>query len=448
MAKEQVQRRILFMISGSIAAFKACAVISKLKQQGHEVQVVASTAALRFIGPATLEGLSGNPLMADLWQSGHAMDHIHAVRWADLIVAAPASAHFINRIAQGVGDDLLTTMFLAHDFKKPFLIAPAMNTAMYLHPATQKSLTQLRQWGIEILEAASGVLACGEQGFGRLLEPDQLLAELEGALARLPATTERLTPSTNSMAQSIPQSIPRNAETAGVNAPRVLVTAGGTIAPIDDVRFIANESTGQTGVDIANALYELGADVTILAANNTPPSQPGVHRHLFRTYDDLSTLMRQQLSQHSYSHVLHAAAVSDYSVARVVQGSFEVSSGKIPSGSPLTVELKPNPKIISLIRPWSQNKNVVLVGFKLTSQLNDEQIQEKVKALFQQSQCDYVVQNDRSGLERELDRHSYNVFSPNLEIAAQGKRRAELTQDVTKIVFQSFAPATQKQEAP
>ncbi|PWU21736.1 MAG: bifunctional phosphopantothenoylcysteine decarboxylase/phosphopantothenate--cysteine ligase CoaBC, partial [Bdellovibrio sp.] len=150
------------MMTGSIAAFKACALLSKIVQSGATVQVAASAAALRFVGEATLEGLSGRPVAKDLWESGRAMEHIQLVRWADLIIVAPASAHFINRAANGVGDDLLTTMFLAHDFTKPFMIAPAMNTAMYLHPVTKGSITKLRELGIQVLETASGVLACGE----------------------------------------------------------------------------------------------------------------------------------------------------------------------------------------------------------------------------------------------------------------------------------------------
>ena len=121
---------VLLLVTGSIAAYKSCQVVSRLTQAGCNVQVVASPSALQFVGAATWEGLSGNPVVSDLFEPGRAMDHIHLMRKADVILAAPASAHFMNRAAHGVGDDLLTTMFLAHDFKKPFLMAPAMNTAM------------------------------------------------------------------------------------------------------------------------------------------------------------------------------------------------------------------------------------------------------------------------------------------------------------------------------
>ena len=170
-------------MTGSIACYKACQAVSRLVQAGCEVQVVASPAALQFVGNATIEGLTGKPVVSDLYASGNAMDHIHLVRWADLILVAPASANFINKIARGVGDDLLTTMFLAHDFKKPYLVAPAMNTSMYLHPATQDSIQALKKMGVEILETASGVLACGEVGWGRLLEPDLIVQEVLSRLS-------------------------------------------------------------------------------------------------------------------------------------------------------------------------------------------------------------------------------------------------------------------------
>ncbi|MBX3016507.1 MAG: bifunctional phosphopantothenoylcysteine decarboxylase/phosphopantothenate--cysteine ligase CoaBC [Bdellovibrionaceae bacterium] len=410
--------KILFKMTGSIAAFKAAALLSKLKQQGHEIQVVASPAALQFIGAATLEGLTGRPVLTDLWEKGHAMDHIHAMRWADLIVVCPASAHFINRIAQGVGDDLLTTMFLAHDFKKPYLIAPAMNTSMYLHPATQKSIQTLRDWKLEILESASGVLACGEQGYGRLLEPDLLLEEIT---KRLGAPAAPIVAETKS---------------APVTAfsPRVLITAGGTIEPIDDVRHIANESTGQTGVDIANALAEMGAEVTLLAAKHAPRSAANLRRREFRTYQDLADALKSELSERDYTHIIHAAAVSDYSVAKVVQGSFEVGGGKIPSGSPLTLELRPNPKIITQLKPWSRNKTAKIVGFKLTSQLSDEEARQKVKTLFDQCPCEFVVQNDQRGLNREKNEHPYQIFRSDLSVAASGTTRADLVQKLSSLI--------------
>ena len=124
--------KILFIMSGSIACYKACQVISRLSQKGHDVQVVATSSALKFIGNATIEGLTGKPVISDLFSAGNVMDHIHLARWADLVIVAPATADFINKMASGISSDLASSLFLAHDFSKSFLVAPAMNTAMYI----------------------------------------------------------------------------------------------------------------------------------------------------------------------------------------------------------------------------------------------------------------------------------------------------------------------------
>jgi phosphopantothenoylcysteine decarboxylase / phosphopantothenate---cysteine ligase len=167
---------ILFKISGSIAAYKSCFVISRLVQEGHHVQVVTTKNALQFIGVATFEGLTGRPVLSDCYSPGHMMDHIHLAKWADLTLVCPASANLINKLAYGMGNDLVTTLFLAHDLtRQPYLIAPAMNQAMWHHPATQTSLAKLQEWGVQILEPDNGHQACGDVGPGRLAEPEQIL---------------------------------------------------------------------------------------------------------------------------------------------------------------------------------------------------------------------------------------------------------------------------------
>lgn len=169
---------ILFQLSGSIACFKACSLISRLVQEGHEVQTVATTNALKFIGEATLEGLTGRPVFTDTFQNGRMMDHIHLAKWADLAIACPATADLINRLAAGSAGDCVGSLFLAFDLKKPYLIAPAMNQEMMKHPATQAAVAKLRSWNVKILETQVGHQACGDIGPGRMLEPEQLHAEI------------------------------------------------------------------------------------------------------------------------------------------------------------------------------------------------------------------------------------------------------------------------------
>lgn len=174
--------KILYNLSGSIACFKSCMVISQLVQRGYQVQTACTAGALQFIGSATLEGLTGRPVLVDPFEPGRMMDHIHVARWADLAILAPASANTINRLANGLASDMVGTLFLAFDRTKPYLLAPAMNEAMLAHPATRESLERLAGWGVQVLPTASGHQACGTTGQGRLLEPEQILALIEAAL--------------------------------------------------------------------------------------------------------------------------------------------------------------------------------------------------------------------------------------------------------------------------
>lgn len=172
--KPREKAKILFGLAGSIACYKACFLISDLKQSGFEIQVVASKNTLRFIGAATLEGLTGHLPLTDLYQQGAQMEHIHLVRNADIFVICPATASLINKIAAGSADDLLSTCFIANNFKTPCILAPAMNIEMLNYPATQKSLELLTSWGAKIILGAEGHLACGEQGPGRMAEPNNI----------------------------------------------------------------------------------------------------------------------------------------------------------------------------------------------------------------------------------------------------------------------------------
>lgn len=171
--------RLLFLLSGSISCYKACHAISRLAQAKIEVQTVATAGALRFIGAATLEGLTGRPPFTNLWENGRAMDHIELARWADLALLCPASANTLNRLASGLADDPVGALFLAWELqKKPWWVAPAMNSAMLAHPATQESIQKLTTMGVRVLPPDSGALACGEIGAGRLMEPDTIVTHV------------------------------------------------------------------------------------------------------------------------------------------------------------------------------------------------------------------------------------------------------------------------------
>jgi phosphopantothenoylcysteine decarboxylase / phosphopantothenate---cysteine ligase len=372
-------------MTGSIACFKACQIVSKLVQAGHEVQVVLSKSASEFIGNATLEGLTGKPALVETFETGQMMGHIHWVRWADLIIVAPATANFINKAVSGIGDDLILTQFLAHDFKKPYLIAPAMNTAMYLHPVTQNSIQALKKMGVEILETASGVLACGEVGWGRLLDPDLIFQEIENHLNK-----KRLSTAPAMTVRKIPL--------------KVLVTAGGTQESIDDVRVLSNRSTGATGASIADSLIQLGFDVTYLHARNAVKPKLHCRMEVFESFSDIEGKLKTILGEKDYRAVIHSAAVSDFSVDK--------SDGKIPSGNELQLKLKPNPKLVQHLREMAFNQNLNVIAFKMTSHAPLAEQKAAVKKLFTEAKPNWVVHNDLS--EKQEAKHRFHIYDNQL----------------------------------
>jgi phosphopantothenoylcysteine decarboxylase/phosphopantothenate--cysteine ligase len=401
----QKQKNILILMSGSIACYKVCTVISQLKQKNYSVKVVMSEAAAKFIGPATIEGLLGEAPIVDMYKSGSVMDHIHLARWADLILLAPATANTINKMAAGLGDDLISTLFLAHDLQKPFLVTPAMNTKMYLHPTTQKSLIELKKMGLDILETASGVLACGEVGYGRLLEPELIISEVE-ARATKALTTEFAT------------------EIKVLNRKKVLITSGGTQEPIDDVRFISNHSTGRTASFIADQMIESGFDVTFIHAKNSKIPVLDCHKKNYVTFKDLDTLLTQTLSENKFDVVVHTAAVSDYSVTNSAIHKIDSSADEI------TLLLKKNPKLINKIKTLAPL--TTLIGFKLTS-TNDEQIiKNKLNGLFKNAQCDYVVHNDWSTIQTGQTIFSLNTATEKTENLDLPSLASEIIQIILK----------------
>lgn len=392
--------KILFKLSGSIAAWKACAVISRLVQDGHEVQTVASPAALRFVGAATLEGLTGKAVRSDLWEAGAAMDHINLVKWADVVVLCPATANTINAFAAGLAADLPGALFLAHDWRKPYLLAPAMNPAMWAHPATVASIEKLRGWGVQILPVGSGRLACGDEGAGRLLEPDAILEAIRATLptGRSSATNgQHPSPLRDAM------------------VPRVLITAGGTEEPIDGVRSIGNFSTGRTGALLADAFAAAGCEVTLLRSHRAQPAADStVRQEVFTSFADLDTNLRRLLAATSFDAVVHAAAVSDYSVAGLVVNGREEparTTGKLDSGRDVAIRLAPNPKLVDSLRAWSANPKLRVIAFKLTRGADAVAARAAVDGLFAHSHADFVVHNDLTALDESTGRFPATIFS-------------------------------------
>lgn len=424
---------ILLMISGSIAAYKSCFVISQLVQKGHDVQVVATPQAMEFIGPATLEGLSGKPVLSELFASQHAMDHIYLARWADLILLCPATANTLNKMSQGIADDLVTNLFLAHDFKKPFLVAPAMNTYMYQHPCTQSSLKKLSEMGLEILEPKDGSLACGEVGRGRLMEPEEIIAKVQSRLAQLHPSKNR----------------GEDRDRDKTNPPRrysVLITSGGTQEPIDAMRVLTNLSTGQTGASLAEALWDQGFDVHYLGAESAIKPQRPCTRSTFTSFNDLNSKLKTLLHENKFDCIIHSAAVSDFHISKIMSGSDVIPLSnenentsnskikstnkdlKVSSQKKLTLELEPNFKILPLLKSYSKNSHIRVVGFKFTATQDDSAREHAVNKLFQEGGVDLIIHNDRYDIDKAQAIHPFTIYSALSPLSG-----SQISSEVSKI---------------
>jgi phosphopantothenoylcysteine decarboxylase/phosphopantothenate--cysteine ligase len=317
-------QRVVLGVTGGIAAYKAAELTRLLVKEGIAVDVVMTAAATKFIAPMTMQALSGNPVLTDLWESGsaNAMGHIDLSRHADAIVVAPASADFIAKLAHGLADDLLSALCLARDC--PLLIAPAMNVQMWGNAATQRNVAQLCADAIEILGPGSGDQACGEFGDGRMLEPEEILAAL--------------------LASAQPKLL------AGK---RVLLTAGPTFEAIDPVRGITNSSSGKMGFALAQACAESGAEVTLIAGPSAVATPRNVSRVNVTSAADMAFEVDSRVA--SCDIFIAVAAVADYAPV-------EARSVKLKKGEqPLTLKLEPTVDILATVA--ARAKPPFCVGF-------------------------------------------------------------------------------------
>ncbi|MDP1026667.1 bifunctional phosphopantothenoylcysteine decarboxylase/phosphopantothenate--cysteine ligase CoaBC [Sphingomonas sp. KR1UV-12] len=348
-------KRILLIVGGGIAAYKACELIRLLRARGHAVRCVLTEGGSHFVTPMTLAALSEDQVFTTLWdlKDEAEMGHIQLSRQADLIVVAPATADLIARMAAGIADDLATTLLLATD--TPVLAAPAMNVRMWQHPATRRNVARLRADGITVLEPDEGAMACGEYGPGRLPEPTAIAAAIDGALT------------------------PVEPVLAGRH---VIVTAGPTHEPIDPVRYIANRSSGRQGFAIAGALAALGARVTLIAGPVSLPTPAGVDRVDVETALDMAAAVEPALPADA---AVMVAAVADWRVAPAPQ------KVKKTGDTPAFVLIE-NPDILATLSHSPQRPSLV-VGFAAET----EQVLNHARAKLTRKQCDWIVANDVSG---------------------------------------------------
>jgi phosphopantothenoylcysteine decarboxylase / phosphopantothenate---cysteine ligase len=410
--------RILLGVSGGIAAYKALEVVRLATKAGHAVRVVQTPSSLRFVGAASFAGLSGAPVLTDEFERDPArgafpdqappehdpLSHLELVRNADVLLVAPASANTIAKLAYGLADNLLTSAALAATC--PVVVAPAMNNHMYEHPATQANLASLRERGVTVLEPGVGALGSkGEWGVGRLVEPADLLAAAEAAMA------------------------PRSSHLVGL---RFLVTAGGTREPIDAVRFVGNRSSGRMGFALAEAAAALGADVTVVAANVALPRHSGIR------YVDVSTAAELQAAcEAEFARtdvLLMAAAVADFRPAAAEPGKIK------KDGRPeLRLSLEPTDDVLAALA-GRRRPGQTLVGF--AAEHGDDAV-ALGRGKLERKGLDAVVVNDiaRADIGFEGPQNEVTIVTARDERHVERASKAEVARAVLDVVGELRATA-------
>jgi phosphopantothenoylcysteine decarboxylase/phosphopantothenate--cysteine ligase len=363
-------KRVLLIIAGGIAAYKAIELVRLLRKQGCGVTCVLTKHGAEFVTPLTLQALSENKVYSELFSltDESEMGHIQLSRAADLVVVAPATANMLAKLAAGLADDLASTLLLATD--KRVLVAPAMNVRMWAHPATQANMATLRARGVAVVGPDEGAMACNEFGPGRLAEPPAILASIAAML-------------------TAPQPL------AGRH---VLVTSGPTHEPVDPVRYIANRSSGRQGHAIAAALAALGARVSLVSGPVAVPDPVGVAVHHVETAAEMLAACQAALPADA---AICAAAVADWRVDHAADRKLK----KTPGGAPPALALVPNPDILATLAAPGPLRPKLVVGF--AAETNDLRAHAEEKR--RRKGCDWIVANDVSpgtgimgGMENEV----------------------------------------------
>ncbi|MFP3912367.1 MAG: bifunctional phosphopantothenoylcysteine decarboxylase/phosphopantothenate--cysteine ligase CoaBC [Desulfobacteraceae bacterium] len=359
-------KKILVGITGGIAAYKAADVVRQLVKAGARTRVVMTEASARFVTPLTFEALSGHRVIHEMFhEDTRPMDHIAWGQDADLVIIAPATADIIGKMAHGIADDFLSTCILAATAR--IMICPSMNSEMFMNPAVQHNLTQLKERGIFVMEPGAGDLACGSKGPGRLPEPDQIVEQARMILSR-----------------------------KDLLGRKILVTAGPTVEPIDPVRFITNRSSGRMGHALARAAVRRGATV-ILVSGPTPLSPPSGLTYLpVKTAQEMKDTVFQNLD--GCDMIIKAAAVSDYRPASAAVHKIKKGAERV------SLELIRTPDILAELGSQKAESGFVLVGFAAETQDLMANAQKKLWS----KHLDMVVANDVSqtdaGFETDTNR--------------------------------------------
>lgn len=348
-------KRILLIIAGGIAAYKSLELIRRLRERGALVTPVLTRAAEEFVTPLSVSSLAGEKVYRDLFDltDEAEMGHIQLSRSADLIVVAPGTADLMAKMAQGMANDLASTLLLATD--TPVLVAPAMNVRMWDHPATQRNLKQLQADGISFVGPNEGDMACGEFGPGRMAEPMEIVQSIQGAMSDGP-----------------------------LQGKRILVTSGPTHEPIDPVRYIANRSSGAQGTAIAQALVKLGADVVFVTGPAEAARPTGVTLIEVESAQEMLAAVQKNLAVDA---AIFCAAVADWRVASASDSKIKKTKGGLP-----VLEFAENPDILATVSQMAEGRPSLVVGF--AAETDDVIANATAKRI--RKGCDWIVANDVS----------------------------------------------------
>ena len=357
---------VVLGVSGGIAAYKACELLRRFTESGHDVTVVPTAAALEFVGAATWAALSGKPVAADVWHDVHQVPHVRIGQSADLVVVAPTTADVLAKAAHGLADDLLSNTLLTA--RCPVVFAPAMHTEMWEHPATQENVTTLRRRGSLVIEPAEGRLTGADTGKGRFPEPAEIFDLAHDLLTRS-----------------------RSANPLDLAGRHMVVSAGGTREYLDPVRFIGNRSSGLQGYALARAAAARGADVTLIAANVPLADPAGVKVVHVETTAQLRDAVLAATP--TADAVVMAAAPADYRPSTFSDTKIK----KAGDGSAATLALEQNPDILAEISHERARPGSVIVGFAAETGDTTGSVTELAQAKLARKGCDLLVVNDVSG---------------------------------------------------
>jgi phosphopantothenoylcysteine decarboxylase / phosphopantothenate---cysteine ligase len=376
--------RIVLGVSGGIAAYKACSLLRLFTESGHDVTVVPTEAALRFVGAPTWEALSGKPVPTDVWSDVAQVPHVRLGQSADLVVVAPATADLLAKAAHGLAGDLLTNVLLTA--RCPVVMAPAMHTEMWDHAATQANVSTLTERGVHIIPPASGRLTGADTGPGRLPEPEELYAVCARILAHAAAAAGHPVQ---------PGGIPAHAEAVdrGLEGRTVVISAGGTREPLDPVRFLGNRSSGKQGYALATVAARRGAEVVLVAANTTLPAPAGVKVVPVQTALELQDAVTG--AAQGADVVVMAAAVADFRPAHYEQAKIKKTHDPASPDDAPTLELVRNPDVLAgLVAQRGSERHPLIVGFAAETGDQAASVLEHGRDKLARKGCDLLVVNE------------------------------------------------------